>query len=315
MVVCGSWRAHPGGRRMGRQRRLGVRVVPRRRGTYQPFLTHKAGGADAYKCDHGGRSGGSTARQPTGRRRLGWSQEGPTQRSGSCTSRWIPRAGCSRSHEPPTTLSCAPRPPRSPRPRSRAARSSPTSWQPTPPGSRRPKPRLTATSRVIEAPEDHPMTDEEQPAPLPFAAPGEETDAGAYIGNQPERQAETTPGGITDREERASVNDSRPGVPGEAEADDDTEAPTGPLTTKALARHAPDTPEGGSGRHAPEGGSGRRPRPPSRRSRGDELDRGHRRLAVRAGGHRSASGPDRASTPPSIRAYRADARGPGGTPR
>ena len=40
-------------------------------------------------------------------------------------------------------------------------------------------------------------------------------DPGAYIGHEPEREAETIPGGVTEADERTSAYDSRPGVPGE----------------------------------------------------------------------------------------------------
>jgi hypothetical protein len=49
----------------------------------------------------------------------------------------------------------------------------------------------------------------------------EKLDPGAYIGSEPEREAETIPGGVDPRDERTSATDSRPGVPGEADDDDD----------------------------------------------------------------------------------------------
>jgi hypothetical protein len=45
--------------------------------------------------------------------------------------------------------------------------------------------------------------------------PVEDLDPGAYIGHEPEREAETIPGGVSDRDERTSAYDSLPGVPGE----------------------------------------------------------------------------------------------------
>jgi hypothetical protein len=42
-------------------------------------------------------------------------------------------------------------------------------------------------------------------------------DPGAYIGHEPEREAETIPDGVGPQDERASAYDSRPGVPGEPE--------------------------------------------------------------------------------------------------
>jgi hypothetical protein len=47
--------------------------------------------------------------------------------------------------------------------------------------------------------------------------PGEDRDVdpGAYIGNQPELEEETIPGGVTPRDERIAAYQSRPGVPGE----------------------------------------------------------------------------------------------------
>jgi hypothetical protein len=45
----------------------------------------------------------------------------------------------------------------------------------------------------------------------------EELDPGAYIGHEPEREAETIPGGVDSKDERTSAYDSRPGVVGEPE--------------------------------------------------------------------------------------------------
>lgn len=43
----------------------------------------------------------------------------------------------------------------------------------------------------------------------------DEMDPGAYIGSEPEREAETIPGGIKPGDERIAAHDSAPGVPGE----------------------------------------------------------------------------------------------------
>ncbi len=64
------------------------------------------------------------------------------------------------------------------------------------------------------------MTAERDPA-----EPGTPVDPGSYIGSEPEREAETIPGGVKPGDERVSAYDSRPGVPGEPE---DTEITTGP---------------------------------------------------------------------------------------
>lgn len=44
---------------------------------------------------------------------------------------------------------------------------------------------------------------------------GHDLDPGAYIGNQPELEEETIPGGVTPRDERVAAYQSRRGVPGE----------------------------------------------------------------------------------------------------
>ena len=53
----------------------------------------------------------------------------------------------------------------------------------------------------------------------------DQQDPGAYIGSEPEREAETIPGGVKPGDERVAANDSQPGVEGEPE---DTEITTGP---------------------------------------------------------------------------------------
>jgi len=53
----------------------------------------------------------------------------------------------------------------------------------------------------------------------------DQQDPGAYIGSEPEREAETIPGGVKPGDERVAAIDSQPGVEGEPE---DTEITTGP---------------------------------------------------------------------------------------
>jgi hypothetical protein len=48
--------------------------------------------------------------------------------------------------------------------------------------------------------------------------PIEDLDPGAYIGQKPELEAETIPGGVSERDERTSAYDSQPGVAGEPDA-------------------------------------------------------------------------------------------------
>lgn len=56
----------------------------------------------------------------------------------------------------------------------------------------------------------------------------DELDPGAYIGHEPEREAESIPGGVGASDERVSAHDSRPGVDGEP--DDADEASPRPAT-------------------------------------------------------------------------------------
>jgi hypothetical protein len=42
-------------------------------------------------------------------------------------------------------------------------------------------------------------------------------DPGAFIGSEPEREAETIPGGVDRQDQRTSASNSRPGVDGEPE--------------------------------------------------------------------------------------------------
>ena len=60
------------------------------------------------------------------------------------------------------------------------------------------------------------MTSEQDPQH--HEDPVEDLDPGAYIGQKPERESETIPGGVSDRDERTSAYDSQPGVPGEPDA-------------------------------------------------------------------------------------------------
>jgi hypothetical protein len=55
--------------------------------------------------------------------------------------------------------------------------------------------------------------DEQRDDPKPRADEAE--DPGAYIGNQPEREAESIPGGVQPGDERIAAYDSRSGVEGE----------------------------------------------------------------------------------------------------
>jgi hypothetical protein len=61
-------------------------------------------------------------------------------------------------------------------------------------------------------------------------------DPGAYIGSEPEREAETIPGGVTDVDQRVAAHDSRPGVPDEPDDGGDrvdvTEGPVGSASLK-----------------------------------------------------------------------------------
>jgi hypothetical protein len=48
-------------------------------------------------------------------------------------------------------------------------------------------------------------------------------DPGAYIGQEPEREAETIPGGVKPGDERIAAHDAAPGVRGEPDAPPDDE--------------------------------------------------------------------------------------------
>jgi hypothetical protein len=55
-------------------------------------------------------------------------------------------------------------------------------------------------------------------------------DPGAYIGNEPELEAETIPGGVEPGDERVAAYDSRPGLP---------EEPTGDSPSEDASRQGP----------------------------------------------------------------------------
>jgi hypothetical protein len=63
----------------------------------------------------------------------------------------------------------------------------------------------------------------------------EAADPGAYVGSEPEREAETIPGGIGSKDQRISASDSRPGADGEPEDDGDTsDVVTGEIGSASL---------------------------------------------------------------------------------
>ena len=49
---------------------------------------------------------------------------------------------------------------------------------------------------------------------------GDEQDPGAFIGQKPEREAETIPGGVKPGDQRVAAYDAAPGVPGEPDTDE-----------------------------------------------------------------------------------------------
>jgi len=55
--------------------------------------------------------------------------------------------------------------------------------------------------------------------------PNREQDPGAYIGSDPEREAETIPGGVRPGDERVAAHDARPGVAGEPDDNEITDGP------------------------------------------------------------------------------------------
>jgi len=67
--------------------------------------------------------------------------------------------------------------------------------------------------------------------------PDQSADPGAFIGSEPEREAETIPGGVDRQDQRTSATNSRPGVDGEPE-DGDTSSVTGEDVSSA----SPDEP-------------------------------------------------------------------------
>jgi hypothetical protein len=46
-----------------------------------------------------------------------------------------------------------------------------------------------------------------------------EQDPGAFISHEPEREADSIPGGVRPRDERVAAHDAAPGVPGEPDAE------------------------------------------------------------------------------------------------
>ncbi len=48
-----------------------------------------------------------------------------------------------------------------------------------------------------------------------------EQDPGTYVGQQPEREADSMPGGVKSGDERVAAHDAAPGVPGELGAEED----------------------------------------------------------------------------------------------
>jgi hypothetical protein len=80
------------------------------------------------------------------------------------------------------------------------------------------------------------MTEHDRPHPSESAT-DEDLDPGAFVGNRPERQAETIPGGIGPKDERIAANSTQSGAPSR----DDT--PAGHREADA-----PDRREGGQDR-------------------------------------------------------------------
>lgn len=75
-------------------------------------------------------------------------------------------------------------------------------------------------------------------------------DPGAYIGSEPEREAETIPGGVSDRDERVAAYDSQPGVPGEPDDGNALVGDTGAIVE--VETGSPSRPDG-SGSSVAEG--------------------------------------------------------------
>ena len=68
-------------------------------------------------------------------------------------------------------------------------------------------------------------------------------DPGAFIGNEPEWEAETIPGGVDPQDQRTSASNSRPGVDGEPEDRDTSSVVTGEVGSASL-NDEPAEPEG-----------------------------------------------------------------------
>ena len=60
---------------------------------------------------------------------------------------------------------------------------------------------------------------------------GQSADPGAFIGSEPEREAETIPGGVDRQDQRTSATNSRPGVDGEPEDGDRSSVVTGEVSS------------------------------------------------------------------------------------
>lgn len=59
------------------------------------------------------------------------------------------------------------------------------------------------------------MSDHDRPERTGDATRTEDLDPGAFVGNRPERAAETIPGGIGPKDERIAAHSTQPGEPGD----------------------------------------------------------------------------------------------------
>ncbi|HEV7603494.1 MAG TPA: hypothetical protein VGO15_00900 [Candidatus Limnocylindrales bacterium] len=71
---------------------------------------------------------------------------------------------------------------------------------------------------------DRPITEGGPMDPRNDRTADDDLDPGAYIGNRPELEAETIPGGLEPEDERVAAYDSRPGAPGEPPDEPSTSA-------------------------------------------------------------------------------------------
>jgi hypothetical protein len=78
--------------------------------------------------------------------------------------------------------------------------------------------------------------------PTPDERDRGEIDPGPYIGSQPEREAETIPGGVSDRDERVAAYGSQPGAAGEPDDGNELASDTGDIINEAVG--APSRPDG-----------------------------------------------------------------------